>query len=255
MKKIVKLTLLVALVLSLTACGQTGGESGDAQSSTGQEDGDALLYAGGDDLDSFLSEFDEKYYGFLKENLTRIELVKGESNYGLHIYASGISMDDAQAQMEETFGIKFEENDGALLLNDAESATVYILDVSDDGIYVRYDFFDANTISELDGRGYFSVYESVVPEISADAVEVERSFGLDADGASEVYVAYEYPEDKLSEIWDDYQEKLSEFDNYELTEVDGPRSVADLGNGLVIGTSVDTGWGRMYVSLRKEAAE
>ena len=259
LKKIVRLTLLIALVFSLAACGQTGVESGEAQSPARQEsengDGNALLYAGGDDVDSFLSEFDEKYYGFLKENMTRIELIKGESNYGLHIYASGISMDDAQAQMEETFRISLEENDDALLFNDAKSATVYILDVSEEGIYVRYDFFDDDLNNELDGREYFSVFESVVPEISADAVEVARAFCHDVNGASEVYIAYEYPEDMLSPIWDDYQEKLGEFDNYELVEDDGARGVVVLDNGLVINTSVDTGWGRMYVSLRKELEE
>jgi uncharacterized lipoprotein YehR (DUF1307 family) len=259
LKKIVRYILLIIWVISLTACGQTGGESEDTQSFVGQdsknESGNALLYAGGDDLDSFLSEFDEKYYGFLKENITRIELVKKDSNYGLHIYASGISMEEAQAQMEAIFGIKFEENDGALLFNDEETATVYILDISEEGIYVRYDFFDNELNNELDGRGYFSIFESVMPEISANAVEVERAFYHDVNGVSEVYITYEYPEEMLSQIWDDYQEKLSKFDNYELVKEDGAKGVVYLDNGLIIETSVDTGWGRMFVTLRKAVEE
>lgn len=255
MKKFMKFILLIVLVFNLAACGQTGTESGDLPSSTGQKDNNTLLYAGGDDLDSFLSEFDEKYYDFIKENITRIELVKGESNYGLHIYASGISMDDAQAQMEAKFGFEFEENDGALLFNDSDNGTVYILDVSDDGIYIRYDFFNKDFINKLNGRGYFSIIESIVPEISIDAVEVARTFCPDAHGASEVYIAYEYPEDKLSEIWDDYQQKLSEFDDYELVEDDGSRGRVYLDNGLMIDTSVDTGRGRMYVTLLKTDKE
>jgi hypothetical protein len=258
LKKILKYIILVVLVFNLAACGQSGAGSGDMQSSEpsqDQQDSNTLLYAGGDDLDSFLSEFDEKYFGYIKENLTYVELTKGESECGIHIYASGISMDDAKAQMEETFGITFEENDGALLFNDTDTGTVYILDVSDDGIYIRYDFFGKDFNSEIDSRDYFSVIESTVPEMSADAVEVVKAFYHDANGGSGMYIAYEYPEDKLSEIWDDYQQKLGEFDNYELIEEGGSKGVVYLDNGLMIETSVDEGWGRMYVTLLKAVEE
>ena len=262
MKKLMILTLSVVLVFCLGACGQTATEQQDTQSTTEQEtsqdteqqDSNTLLYAGGDDLDSFLSEFDEKYYGFIKESLERVELTAGSGTFGLHLYANGITMDDAKGQMESIFGFKFEDNDGALLFNDTDNATVYILDVSDEGVYIRYDFFNDEDVNEIDSRGYFSVYDSIVPEISEDAVEVAKAFTLDKY-RSELYVSYEYPEDKLSAIWDDYQEKLSEFDHYELVENDGQRGIVYLDNGLTIETVVDTGWGRMFVTLGKAVDE
>ena len=262
MKKLMLLTLSVVLVFCLVACGQAATEQEDTQSATEQEtlqdteqqDSNTLLYASGDDLDSFLSEFDEKYYSFIKESLTSVKLTTESGSFGLHIYASGISIDDAKKQMESIFGFTLEDNDGAYLFNDTDNATVYILDVSDEGIYIRYDFFNDEDVNEIASRGYFSVYDSIVPKISDDAVEVERAFYLDTYG-SELYVAYEYPEDKLSEIWDDYQEKLSELDNYELVEDDGQRGIVYLDNGLTIETSVDTGWGRIFVTLRKTVEE
>ena len=269
MKKTLLFVLVIVLVLSLAACRQSAGESEDMQevpqdteqgdagqqaSDAGQQDEEALLYKDGDDIKSVLSGFDEKYYSFLNDGLETVELKSGDGSFSLHFYASGMSLDDAKTQMESIFGIAFESNDGAYIYNDTANATVYILDVSDDGLYIRYDFFNNVFNEELAQRDYFAVIDAVVPEISADAVEVERAFVLSGD-SSEMYIAYEYPEDKLSAIWDDYQQKLGELDNYELVEDDGERGRVYFDNGLVIDTSVDTGWGRMYVSLRRADEE